>query len=118
MPLNGASSTSIPLSHLIDAEPTQPGTTIRSGKPWAFGRSPPFIAQTIIVCRSIAFDIGIERMTFGAVGTAPTSSPEKATWTALALTPARFSTSARLTPVQVGQPIPPVGCHRVPLAGG
>ena len=67
---------------------------------------------------SIAFFIGIERITGAAVGTMPGSPPWPATCTAFALTPAAFSRSPRRTPPQVGQPMPPVSSHGVPLAFG
>jgi hypothetical protein len=44
------------VSHFCEAEPAQPGTTRRTGPPWMFGSGWPFIAHTIMVCGSIAFD--------------------------------------------------------------
>ena len=43
------------VSHLIDAEPTQPGTSKRTGPPWRCGTGWPFISSASIVCGSIAF---------------------------------------------------------------
>src|SRR5687768_1589942 len=117
-PLKGAASTSIVVSHLVEADPAQPGTTIRSGYPCTFGSGAPFMSNATMVWRSIAFDIGMLRVTGGMVGNAPKSEPVNATCAALDCTPAALSTSVRLTPVQRGQPIPPVGGQGVPRGVG
>ena len=41
------SRTQMRVSHLVELEPAQPGTTRRTGPPWISGRSLPFILKTI-----------------------------------------------------------------------
>ena len=65
-PLHSLSASVSCTSHLIDAEPIQPGTISRAGPPWRWGSGRPFISIAIIVCGSIAFQIGWLRMKSGA----------------------------------------------------
>jgi hypothetical protein len=55
------------VSHLIEAEPTQPGTISRAGPPWRCGRLPVHLQRDHRV-GSIAFQIGWLRMKSGACG--------------------------------------------------
>ena len=48
-------------SHLCEAEPGYPGAITRNGPPCMFDNGWPFMANTSIVCSSIAFLIGTPR---------------------------------------------------------
>ena len=95
-------ATSTRPTHFTLDDPTHPGTTARTGKPWSGGSGSPFIVSARIVAGSRAFASGMGR------SHAPSSSPITFTSSASSRTPASASTSARLGPVHSAHPIAPV----------
>ena len=95
-------ATSILPTHFTLDDPTHPGTTARTGKPWSGGSGSPFIVRARTVSGSSAFASGMGR------AHPASSSPITLTSTAPSPTPASASTSASLGPLHSAHPTAPV----------